>query len=230
MTRVETPEEIATKIEQLLRGTDLTPAEIGKQIHVNVREVYRNKAWPEVRAERMEKKKGTKPTDQTGQPGPAEIGFLPTETAPPIELPPIPETEQPSETETKPGIESKPFALRYGAFNGMIDAGLELFCETAKLEKPNVVKIEKLDHALVDFSIAWKIDFRDPRLLPTIILAATIAEISLPMVKEFRQKTRKPAEHPPTSNVEKAVSETIPLTAGEVSTETKNRVEKAIAP
>jgi hypothetical protein len=209
-------EELQTKIEQLLRGTDLAPAEIAKQLKIPVRKVYRNKAWPEVKQARANKSKSKQP--ETPTPETPTIEFEGVET-PPTEAPPLLGVEKEVEKEEKapePQITvegARIINLEHGAFKGLLDAGFSILCETTNLTAPNPVKIEKLDHALVDFCIAWKIDFGDPRVLPTIILAASIGEIALPMAREIRKKRQKPKVEEPKTVAEKIMSaETPPRT------------------
>jgi hypothetical protein len=201
-------EDTNTKIEQLLVGTDLTPAQIAKQLNIPVRKVYRHKKWPEVQELRRQRTKKQPPP--APQPEAPAIAFEKVET-PPTEEPALAEIKEEPEKEPEKAPEitveqAKILNLEYGAFKGLIDPAFEIVCEAAGLTKPNPVKIEKLDHALVDFCIAWKIDFGDPRVLPSIILVATIGEIGLPLAQEIRNKRKKPKPEEPKTRAEQVMS------------------------
>jgi hypothetical protein len=215
MSEEEQKKEAAEKekIGQLLNGTDLSPQDIAKQLNIPIRKVYRHRDWQAAKERRRQKTKLTEPRGPPSTETP-HIEFEQRETLPTDETTaPIPGLETKEAPKIKEPTEPE-IAItlpEYGAFKGLIDTGFEVLCETAGLTKPNPVKIEKLDHAVVDFCKAWQIDFRDPRILPTIVLAGTVGEIALPMIAEIRAKRAgKPKEKEPTTPTEKALAAEIP--------------------
>lgn len=228
--------ELRTRISQLLNGTELSPQQIAEQLKIaNVQLIYKHAEWPAARDRRKQKKRDEKKRGIQAKPaitpGTAQITFEHKET--PLEETP-PELLRTEDKEKEADAERAPepvriFELKHGAFEGLIATGFELLCDTAKLTKPNPVKYEKLDHALVDFCLAWQIDFHDPRVLPTILLLATVGEISLPLVKEARGKMGGPKEKPPTDTVEKVLAPTIPADNSKVNPADMERVSQALS-
>jgi hypothetical protein len=203
----ELDKEKFEKIGQLLRTAypKITVQEIAKQVDVQVRKVYRHPAWKEVKSRiRVEEKK-----EQAPEPSAPRIQFEKVETPepPPTPKPTIPEAEAKLEAEAAPAPAPTVPKLEKGDLSPLISTGLEMICEVVKLDMPNPVKIEKLDSALVNFFIAWNVNFGDPRILSTMILAGTVAEVALPMVKEYRAKPNREKEPKlPETTTEKALA------------------------
>lgn len=223
-------ENVKEKIGQLLRGTNLTAREIADQLKIPKRFVYRHPAWNEVKRQRKQQEKGTvrEPELET-----SKIEFEAIETPPPPPTPgggPLetPEEPEPEPTPTLPPS-PPPVTLKHGTLEGILDAGFEVLCDTTKLTKPNPVKIQKLDHALVDFMIAWNVSFADPRIWASFLLVATGAEIALPMVKEYRtQHPAVPGEKAPKTTEEKALKETQPLEITKPNPIVEKRIKDAL--
>ncbi len=218
-------------VGQLLRGTNLTPKEIATQVNVPIRMVYRHPAWKDRKTQKVEAIK----TEREPSAQPPKIEFSPTETEAPGGFPGVIATEAETSTETTeaaPGPEIKvpEIKLRYGAFTGIIDSGFELFTDAVKLTKPNPVKLQKLDHALVDFFVAFHLDIGDPRILASIILFGTVAEIGVPMVKEVRARQKKGTSttKAPGSPLETALADKLPPISADASKEMADRVGQAL--
>ena len=213
MSELEKAEkELSEKIEQLLRSTDLSPHEIAQQLKCKNNKVYNHKAWPEIKELRRKKKAGT-PEPPTSEPREPKVEFVQTKTEPTETPRPILATLEDQEVKDE-NAEAviTPGKIPKGSFKGILDTAFELLSEGAKLEKskPNPVKIEKLDVALVDFCNAWQINFADPRVLPSIILAATIGEIGIPIVREIRSRPKQPKNEEPKTSVERAIADVPP--------------------
>jgi hypothetical protein len=196
LTEEKKLEPLQQRIEYLLRATNLSAKDIAKQLHIKIYDVYRHKAWPEVRDQRK-KQTATKTTPLSPQA--PSISYEHEETPQPPQAPPeAPSSEEPQidieteTTETETSATQIPFDLKYGSLKGLIEPLLEVICDTIQVEKsrPSPVKIEKLDHAIVDFCKAFKWNFADPRLLATVVLAATCLEIGVPIAKE-KMATKK---------------------------------------
>lgn len=227
--KIESDEEKKERIGSLLVGTNMTPKDIAKEVGLPIRFVYRHPKWPERKSQKREEKKIVKEPDAQSP----SIAFTPTETDLPPGGPPESPLEKEESTEPAPTAEFKvpEIKLRYGSFVGIIDSGFELFTETTKLTKPNPVKLQKLDHALVDFFIAWHLDFGDPRVLASIVLLGTVAEIGVPMFKEVRARQKKGTSTElgiPGTSVEKVLAEKIPVPTPDTSREMGNRIEKVL--
>lgn len=224
--------ELSEKIEQLLRSTELSPSEIAKQLKCKQNKVYNHKAWPEVKELRRKKKAGT-PEPPSSEPREAKVEFVQTKTEPTETPRPILASLEDQEVkDEKPEAVITPGKIPKGAFKGILDTAFELLSEGAKLEKskPNPVKIEKLDVALVDFCNAWQINFADPRVLPSIILAATIGEIAIPIVREVRSRPMKPKNEGPKTPVERAIADVPPpQKETPVSKATAEAVDRALS-